>query len=842
MTRRIKYYKNNKTRKYKKKSNKTIKHRKKIKKNIKNKSYKKSNKFINIKKIKFKRKFGGKGRGTIRPVGDATIYDKGIELPLGLKRTRTTEVPATEGPAALLEGTNAQNIINDEGYEYNGNFELGSNAGMLPKARQFRDIFVTEEGSQDIWDRGVGWFFCVCMQNCNSLRKLLVTNDVSIYSFKKQGNSIQLFEENRESILSSYMGGAGYRGITNFVAEALGDEELKQKYYAPRSHDYDTSFIVKNFIKDIDTCVDIICDMLILFCNMMVNELDRLIPDYWTKEHTDFRGNPIKFKNINELEEHANEKEELIWTHPQGHLAIYILKNKRYYNIRVNAAIQYIEIDERGVRKEKEEEDHIVELVLWNNKTDSAGATVNFLREKKLNGGSIVNWLCYADDKYIINPSNYSRYNYRDNFYGNYENYEKPEEYVPDIEADEEEREREGSHGYLDDEDYSPYGYLFTREKSINMTYYPTIALEFIAGATFFGLTGRSFGDKMPKCRQDFSRLESCLQIVGMWKEFEKTQGNIDKIKKTFYRIITPYTNIGNKCNWDQLTPEQQKNIVNRIENGELSYANTNYVQCRTYDKENEPLRELADLKFEFCKNKSDKECNFKSREYPKEFNEDCGKSGEGNEFQRKKMYTHYDENEEFQPRKMDTHYDDDENEEFQPRKMDTHYDDDGEIQLEKSELEGQSRRYDNPLKKLIFALNSYDVDQNVEYLFEGGDENPGCYVDLKIDSRGRSLIVDTSLKMKVWEIDRLIESLELLKKQFILDDEQSNIGKVNILDDDDFSALEKLFDGGGGFITSTTNNLSGFFRPGFINPREINIGLETDSDDDQNNGPGGFF
>ena len=114
-------------------------------------------------------------------------------------------------------------------------------AFMNEKSTKFRDIMLNNNASE-LWDLSVGWLLSVGLQKVPILSKLLFTVDTNIFTYKNTDDGVQLFKKKKKMIVSVILGGAGYRGITNFVSNALQRDYLKAAAYTPRSHDFDISF------------------------------------------------------------------------------------------------------------------------------------------------------------------------------------------------------------------------------------------------------------------------------------------------------------------------------------------------------------------------------------------------------------------------------------------------------------------------------------------------------------------------------------------------------------------------------------------------------------------------
>lgn len=484
--------------------------------------------------------------------------------------------------------------------------DSANTAFMNEKSTKFRDIMLNNKAEQ-FWDLSVGWLLCVGLQKIPLLRKTLFSIDANIFTYKNKEDGIQLFLKKKNMFVTILLGGAGYRGITSFVSNALQNDSLKAETSAPRSHDFDISFGVNNFKKNINDIQNTVCQFLIIFLNMLFNEFEEKMDNFWTKKHLDADGKEIFFIPLSEVESHSS-REIKLWTHKSGLLQITMLKTKKYINIRTNIAIQYI--DNSG--NPKKELDHIVELVFW----DMAGTegTVTLLQKIKTDN-SMFNILGYVND-FSIDTENYENKTapkFETLFTGN------DKEYYDDVDNDDgygydydweayqkrypsDNDSRESAHRDSDEEQkdynirYSPYNKFFN--ESINMTFVPTFRLDFLGEATFEGLIGRSSGSVMPKCRQDYSRLFFTLLSVSNWPQFEATQGNVMKISDMLEKLTTPK-------NWANMSQQEQAEFVDKkIQSNQ--YSGTGYVQCRTFDNDND-LRRLSDAKFECFK--SDKPC-----------------------------------------------------------------------------------------------------------------------------------------------------------------------------------------------------------------------------------------
>ena len=468
-----------------------------------------------------------------------------------------------------------------------------NSAFMNLKARKFRDILLSGH-AEILWDKAVGWLLCVCIQNEPFLRKVLITKKIKTFSYTHSGSvtdgtrTVQLFEREQEMILSIILGGAGYRGFTNFISSGLENINFNIDNFAPRSHDFDISLGLKNYKRDIYEVVNTILQLLILFSNMMFNELEEKCENYWTDEtQTDSLDKPIRFIKVADAP-HEGSKEKVLWTHHSGLIQISLLKTTSYTNIRTNVAIEYIDENENIVK----ELDHIVELVFWD--MESSIGTVTLLKESMTS--DIINILAYADEekrsleyKPILNTTNNniksypaSPYftGYAENYY-NSENYKYPDNDIifnDNIET-------------LYYTNNSPYTKYFN-EINVNMVYCPILRLDKLGEATFEGLIGRSRGRVAAKCRQDYSRLYYTLTAINVWDEFKNTQGNIRELEIKLDNLTKP-----NSWKAKAQAGTQTKYVDEII--ASKNYSGTNYVQCRTFDKEGTPLKRLADAKFE---------------------------------------------------------------------------------------------------------------------------------------------------------------------------------------------------------------------------------------------------
>jgi hypothetical protein len=461
-----------------------------------------------------------------------------------------------------------------------------NSAFMNLKARKFRDILLSDAHAEILWDKAVGWLLCVCIQNEPFLRKVLLTKKIKTFSYTHSGSvtdgtrSVQLFEREQEMILSIILGGAGYRGITNFISSGLENRNFNIENFAPRSHDFDISLGLKNYKRDIYEVINTILQLLILFSNMMFNELEQKCFNYWTDtQHIDSLNNPIRFIKVADAP-HEGSIEKVLWTHESGLIQISMLKSSRYTNIRTNVAIQYIDENNNVVK----ELDHIVELVFWD--MEATIGTVTLLKESMTS--DIINILAYYEDEVILNTKNnnvnsYPAPPYFTGYAGNYynsENYKYPDN---DIIFDDDINKLYYTNN-------SPYTKFFN-EENVNMVYCPILRLDKLGEATFEGLIGRSRGQVAAKCRQDYSRLYYTLTAINVWNEFKMTQGEIKKLR-------TKLDNLTKPSRWKALaqSPGYTKYVDEIITSN--NYSGTNYVQCRTFDEEGSHLKRLADAKF----------------------------------------------------------------------------------------------------------------------------------------------------------------------------------------------------------------------------------------------------
>jgi hypothetical protein len=461
-----------------------------------------------------------------------------------------------------------------------------NSAFMNLKARKFRDILLSDAHAEILWDKAVGWLLCVCIQNEPFLRKVLLTKKIKTFSYTHSGSvtegtrTVQLFEREQEMILSIILGGAGYRGITNFISSGLENINFNIENFAPRSHDFDISLGLKNYKRDIYEVINTILQLLILFSNMMFNELEQKCFNYWTDtQHRDSLNNPIRFIKVADAP-HEGSIEKVLWTHESGLIQISMLKSSRYTNIRTNVAIQYIDENNNVVK----ELDHIVELVFWD--MEATIGTVTLLKESMTS--DIINILAYYEDEVILNTKNnnvnsYPAPPYFTGYAGNYynsENYKYPDN---DIIFDDDINKLYYTNN-------SPYTKFFN-EENVNMVYCPILRLDKLGEATFEGLIGRSRGQVAPKCRQDYSRLYYTLTAINVWNEFKMTQGEIKKLR-------TKLDNLTKPSRWKALaqSPGYTKYVDEIIASN--NYSGTNYVQCRTFDEEGSHLKRLADAKF----------------------------------------------------------------------------------------------------------------------------------------------------------------------------------------------------------------------------------------------------
>lgn len=460
-------------------------------------------------------------------------------------------------------------------------YDLSPNSAYMSlKARKFRDIMLSGK-AVDIWDKGIGWLLCVCLQNIPFLRKTLFTSNVDTFSYQvSQNKSVQLYKKTEKMIVSILLGGSGYRGITNFVACGLNNESIVLENFAPRSHDFDISFGVKNYHRDINDVQNTIVQILIVFLNMMFNELEIQEFDYWTGIHNDSEDKEIFFIPANDAP-HDKSREKVLWTHDSGLIQISVLKTAKYTNIRTNIAIQYI--NEKG--KPVKELDHIIELVFWD--MGAKEGTVDILNGIKADN-SLINVLAYLNDS-PLNTQNYRSKSERSSphFTGNNENYynEPSEDFYPDdvsIMDNDNELNLYTVNG-------SPYNIYFNEAPT--MIFCPMLRLDKLGTATFSGLTGRSSGKSMAKCRQDYSRLFYGIVSVNMWPEFKKTQGDIDKLNVDLQKLTIPN-------NWNNITTDQKSDFTKEKITSN-NYSDTNYVQCRTFDEVGSDLKNLAEAKFQ---------------------------------------------------------------------------------------------------------------------------------------------------------------------------------------------------------------------------------------------------
>jgi hypothetical protein len=459
-----------------------------------------------------------------------------------------------------------------------------NSAFMNLKARKFRDILLSDEHAVILWDKAVGWLLCVCIQNEPFLRKVLLTKKIKTFSYTHSGSvtdgtrTVQLFEREQEMILSIILGGAGYRGITNFISSGLENKDFNIENFAPRSHDFDISFGLKNYKRDIYEVINTILQLLILFSNMMFNELEEKCFNYWTEQHSDSLDMPIQFIKVADAP-HEGSREKVLWTHESGLIQISMLKSSKYTNIRTNVAIQYID-EKKNVVKEL---DHIVELVFWDIEAPVGTATLL----KKSMTSDIINILAYYEDDVILNTknNNVNSYPAPPYFTGNAGNYYNSENYkYPDNDI------------IFDDDinklyytNNSPYTKFFN-EENVNMVYCPILRLDKLGEATFEGLIGRSRGHVAAKCRQDYSRLYYTLTAINVWNEFKNTQGDIDELKTKLDNLTKPTL-------WKEVGQSGTKKYVDGIIESK-NYSDTNYVQCRTFDENGSQLKRLADAKF----------------------------------------------------------------------------------------------------------------------------------------------------------------------------------------------------------------------------------------------------
>ena len=473
-------------------------------------------------------------------------------------------------------------------------------AGMDIKSSMFRNILLKNDRDY-IWDMSMGWFITGCLANIPFLQHALLTNNTRYLNNRKSNEDNPILNQQyRNTIIAIYLGGAGYRGITNFVSVSKDDVTLRSEIYAPRSHDFDISLFLKNYKRDIDSVKHIMSEVLPIFLNMFYNEMERLQPNYWTSTHGTAQS-PIKFVRVSsELE---SKKEKHIWTHHSGLIQVTMLKTSSYTNIRTNVAIDYVD---NG--KHKVVLDHIIELVFWDkNATKGTPTLIENIKKDPL----IYNILQYdllrePDKQHIsINTMNYKQGS-------------KPfkkfvaSTFAPSstpVKGDEEgyEEEPEDPDNFETpnyDLDNSPYTKYF--DIKVFTIYVPILRLDILGEATISGLTSRSSGAVMPKCRQDYSRLNSTIEIVNDWPFFAESQGNLKALKERLKILSTP-------PNWESLTsPELKEYVQSKISSND--YSNTNYIQCKTDNYETPSLGELSQSKFKCY---SDPKCLSKQTDKP---------------------------------------------------------------------------------------------------------------------------------------------------------------------------------------------------------------------------------
>ena len=518
----------------------------------------------------------------------------------------------------------------------NDKISTPNSANMNPKSRKFRDIMFTGNAIK-LWDKGIGWLLCVCFQNVPFLRKTLLTSKRNIYSYKYIGDEqspteVQLYKKTQDMIVSVVLGGAAYRGFTNFIAYGMDNPNVLIDQYAPRSHDFDISFGVKNYIRDMNNIQENVIQILIIFLNMMYNELESKVENYWTEKRIDDNGNESLFIPLTETSD-THKREKILWTHNSGLIQISMLKTAKYTNIRTNIAIQYTNDDNKIVK----ELDHIIELVFWDMNSDQG--TVDSLKEiKKKN--DIIDILAYVDEASVpvLDTTNY-RTNIPEEhvFTGNNDDYYNSDEgntnnepisdeqSYPDqpIEYDNDEitSPDNGMYNNLYNTNMSPYNTYFNG--TVNITFCSTFRLDELALATFKGLTGRSSGKSMAKCRQDYSRLYYTLGLVGIWPAFKETQGDVNKLNKELQTLTVP-------DNWDKGSQEELKAAV-KLAIDTNNYIGTNYVQCRTFDEINSEIKKLSDAKFECY---SDETClNSQSDEEKNKYIKKSSKSSKSKDY-----------------------------------------------------------------------------------------------------------------------------------------------------------------------------------------------------------------
>ena len=485
-----------------------------------------------------------------------------------------------------------------------GKISTPNSANMSIKSRKFRDIMFTGNAIK-LWDKGIGWLLCVCFQNVPFLRNTLLTSKRNIFSYKfigDEGNkAVQLYKKEQDMIVSIVLGGAGYRGFTNFIAYGMDNPNVLIDQYAPRSHDFDISFGVKNYIRDMNNIQENVIQILIIFLNMMYNELESKVEHYWTEKRNDDNGNESFFIPLTEISDTSN-REKILWTHNSGLIQLSMLKTAKYTNIRTNVAIQYTNDDNKIVK----ELDHIIELIFWDMNSDQG--TVDSLKNIKKNS-DIIDILAYVDEPSIpvLDTTNY-RTNIPEEhvFTGNNDDYynsdereminepisDQPNEYDNDAIT----QPVNDIYNNLYNTNTSPYNIYFNG--IVNITFCSTFRLDELALATFKGLTGRSTGTAMAKCRQDYSRLYYTLGLVGVWPVFKETQGDVNKLNEELQTLTIP-------DNWDKGSQEELKAAV-KLAIDTNNYIGTNYVQCRTFDEINTEIKKLSDAKFECY---SDKAC-----------------------------------------------------------------------------------------------------------------------------------------------------------------------------------------------------------------------------------------
>ena len=272
--------------------------------------------------------------------------------------TLPTETSTVSGKPELLKKTlTSRSIAIDD---------VQSTAAMNVKASRWRDILLENEMVKK-WDMLIGWFLNVCLQNDATLFDKLYTDDIPMISYNINNPSPKFYVRNKKMIIMNVLGGAAYRGITNFISCCNNDDSYRLHNYAPRSHDFDTSMVIKNwkYVKEID---HIITDYLILFSDLIFKEFEENCDNFFTKSHTDGVGYPIKFIPITNA--HINKKEIPVWRHSSGMLGISALRSKNtYINIRLSMCMEYYNVKSK---KTIQEYDHILELVVWNPSAPSA--------------------------------------------------------------------------------------------------------------------------------------------------------------------------------------------------------------------------------------------------------------------------------------------------------------------------------------------------------------------------------------------------------------------------------------------------------------------------------------